>query len=189
MTTSTVSPVRFIPSNYVQYKPNLSGYENDLFECYVRWDNGKSFAMFFQGKRKDPAWHYCFKNDEEMKKKVNESISQLMSWSDRKQERKEARKNAVLGVEVGQIYYYSWGYDQTNIDFFQVIDVKGKVFTISAIRGRQTEKSTGSSMASYVVPVRDAFKGEPIVKRSFSMDHGILSLTNETEEHYSSWDA
>lgn len=31
-----------------------------------------------------------------------------------------------LGIKVGDIFYTSWGYEQTNIDFFQVVALKGK---------------------------------------------------------------
>lgn len=31
-----------------------------------------------------------------------------------------------FGVKVGDIFYASWGYDQTNVDFFQVIKLVGK---------------------------------------------------------------
>lgn len=30
------------------------------------------------------------------------------------------------GIKVGDIFYMSWGYEQTNIDFFQVVALKGK---------------------------------------------------------------
>ena len=29
------------------------------------------------------------------------------------------------GVKVGDLFYISWGYEQTNVNFYQVIDLKG----------------------------------------------------------------
>jgi hypothetical protein len=178
---------RFIPSGFTQYTPDLPGYNSDLFACYV--DLAKNAAIFYTGKRKDHTWFFRFPNVDSMKKKINETISNIMSWEDRKAVRKAERKNATAGVTVGQIYAYSWGWEQTNVDFFQVIAVKGKTFTIREIRGRQTDRSTGNSMAGYVSPVRDAFlsNSEPIIKRSFSMDHGSLDLTTDDAQHYMSW--
>lgn len=182
---------RFIPAGFVQYKPTLNGYENGLFACYVNRGSDKSQAIFYIGKQKKHAWFFNFRNDEDMKKKINESISSLMAWEDKKLERKEARKTRTAGVEVGQIYAYSWGYDQTNVDFFQVTEVKGKTFTIREIRGKMVEDNGFTSMSGKCVPVRDAFreKEEPKLKRSFRMDHGSLELTNETKAHYVSWTA
>lgn len=32
----------------------------------------------------------------------------------------------ILGVKVGDLFYTSWGYEQTNVNFFQVIALKGR---------------------------------------------------------------
>lgn len=42
-------------------------------------------------------------------------------------------KTNKYGVKVGDLFYTSWGYDQTNIDFFQVIKLVGD----SSVRVRQ----------------------------------------------------
>lgn len=44
-------------------------------------------------------------------------------------ENKTQNKNIVknyLNIKKGDIFYTSWGYEQTNTDFFQVIELKGK---------------------------------------------------------------
>jgi len=46
---------------------------------------------------------------------------------------KEANKDIISSVKVGDVFSMSWGYDQTNVDFFQVI---AKVGT-SSVRVRQ----------------------------------------------------
>lgn len=35
------------------------------------------------------------------------------------------KKENKFGVKVGDLFYASWGYDQTNVDFFQVIELVG----------------------------------------------------------------
>lgn len=44
-------------------------------------------------------------------------------------------KTNKYGVKVGDVFYTSWGYDQTNIDFFQVIALCGE----SSVRVRQVD--------------------------------------------------
>ena len=45
----------------------------------------------------------------------------------RKEEpKKEAKKENIYGVKVGDIFSASWGYEQTNNDFFQVIALVGE---------------------------------------------------------------
>lgn len=187
---------RYIPDQYVEYKPEIGDYPKDLFATYV-WFNGDTYrAMFFSGKRSQPNWHYNFGNDRDrMKKEINESISRLMSWEDMKAKRKEERKNVIKDIKVGDLFSSSWGYDQTNVDFYQVIAVKGKTFTIRPIGGRTVPGSGGdySGMADKVTAVRDAFLEDlvryPILtKRSLKLNsYSWLSKTTEQEQHYRSW--
>ena len=39
---------------------------------------------------------------------------------------KKAEKVNKFGVKVGDLFYTSWGYDQTNNDFFQVVELVGQ---------------------------------------------------------------
>jgi len=70
--------------------------------------------------------------------------------------------------EVGDIIYYSWGYDQTNVDFFQVVVVREKSISIRPIMSKENETGfmSGNSM-----PIKDAFKGEPMTKRVNKFDY------------------
>ena len=85
----------------------------------------------------------------------------------------EETQNAE-GVHLGDIFYSSWGYDQTNIDFYQVVALKGKHTLVL----RQNEEKKGLSETSwngYTRPIRDRFKtgyyGEPITVRTKFVDY------------------
>lgn len=41
-----------------------------------------------------------------------------------------AKKENTHPYKVGQVLYDSWGWEQTNIDFYQIIDIKGSTATI-----------------------------------------------------------
>lgn len=43
----------------------------------------------------------------------------------------------VHGVQVGDIFYSSWGYDQTNVDYFEVVKVTAKMATVKEISAVQ----------------------------------------------------
>lgn len=47
-----------------------------------------------------------------------------------KKARREAKKQGALdamkNIKIGDIFSASWGYDQTNVDFFQVVEIVGK---------------------------------------------------------------
>jgi hypothetical protein len=79
----------------------------------------------------------------------------------KKQALQNARKEFVNPYKVGQILYHSWGYDQTNVDFYQVIEAKGKTIVVREVAQDRTE--TGF-MSGQTMPIKDEFIGEAIKK-------------------------
>lgn len=66
-------------------------------------------------------------------------------------------------IKVGDIVYTSWGYDQTNIDFYQVVGQSGKVtFELQGV-GQKIDNS--NDYADYVVPDTTNKIGETFKKR------------------------
>lgn len=70
--------------------------------------------------------------------------------------------------QVGDILVDSWGYDQTNIDYYQVTKVSASMLTIRRIAARVAGSSVGYD---HLVPVPGSFQGDPIrrkIRRSYS---------------------
>lgn len=65
-------------------------------------------------------------------------------------------------VEVGDIFAASWGYDQTNINFYQVVKVSasGKSVHVSEIRSLMAEDQSSGPYYVSVKAHQDNFKGE-----------------------------
>jgi hypothetical protein len=91
--------------------------------------------------------------DEEAKQK-----SQL----ERKANLQEARNNFTNPYTLGQILYNTWGYEQTNVDFYQVIKVDRKSITVRALSQDRTE--TGF-MQGKTVAIKDDFLNEKDIKK------------------------
>ncbi|MEM9515414.1 MAG: hypothetical protein AAGA42_11220 [Actinomycetota bacterium] len=51
-------------------------------------------------------------------------------------------------IEVGDLFYGSWGYDQTNIDFYEVIRVTAKKVEIQPIRTDVRSESHGTQQVA-----------------------------------------
>ncbi len=86
-----------------------------------------------------------------------------MSNEDAKAERALARK-APHTLKIGDILYSSWGYDQTNIDYYQVTKViSDHSVQIRPIASKITDHS--SDRTDYVVPVKNAFTGPAETRR------------------------
>jgi len=181
---------RYIPKDYKEYRTLHMLKENPVAVVYSQEVDGKIFAIAYVGKAKNHQWHLIFRSREELDEKIDTLFGNLQHREEEKKERRAKRKNALLGIKVGDLLYDSWGYDQTNVDFYQVIEKKGQTMKISKINGKQVAPG-GCSMSAYVGPVKDSFLNDEyypdLVKRSFSMPCGYLSLTTEDEQHYSSW--
>jgi hypothetical protein len=81
------------------------------------------------------------------------------------------------GFKVGDLLSYSWGYEQTNVDFFEVVGLTAKTVTLREVERRVTENGF---MCGTSVPVPGAYRGEPMRKKvggtpdapRVSMDYG-----------------
>lgn len=127
----------------------------------------------------------------DMYKNVQERISD-------KKEKSKKRKELTNPYIVGDLLYDSWGYGQTNVDFYQVVRVSDKSVWIRSIKGEIVEMT--QSDAGLVKPIKDAFvensellrkplqvtyKGDVYV----SSRHGSISKYDEGDKgvYYSSY--
>jgi len=131
------------------------------FYLYEALD-GKPCARFFTGKRAKPDWSYRFQTEAAREKLIREEIEKVKANEERKAKRKAERKAKAKNSlhEIGDIFYASWGYEQTNVNFFQVVGKVGE--TMLKIREIAKESVEGSEgfMSDSVVAVKDAFIGE-----------------------------
>lgn len=65
------------------------------------------------------------------------------------------------GFKVGDILYASWGYDQTNINFFQVLRTTEKQITLTEIDSSEIYED---SMCGIKKAIKNAFLGKVVYK-------------------------
>lgn len=75
-----------------------------------------------------------------------------------------AEKGKIHDLEVGDILYSTWGYEQTNVDFYQVTALKGTSSVEIREIAAKVDKDVAMDVAE-VVPVKDQFIGDPTTKR------------------------
>lgn len=86
--------------------------------------------------------------------------------ADRKAVRDAERVKADDRFNVGSILYASWGYDQTNIDFYQVVERVGKVTMVLRPIGAETVPGSEGRDCDRVKPVKGDFvAGEEPMRR------------------------
>ena len=118
-------------------------------------------AIFFGGKRGKSDWYYSFRSVDAMNAKIDDTINSIQQ-SKIAVARRRAERAAPTNVAVGDVFRCSWGYDQTNIDYFQVIEVSGAYVTVREI-GQMAEET--GFMSGNCVPALNQFRGEPMRKK------------------------
>ena len=70
------------------------------------------------------------------------------------------------GFSIGDILYTSWGYEQTNVDFYQVVGLAGKkTVKIRQINSKIDESKPAGHDSDYVLPVKDDFKYDEVISK------------------------
>lgn len=85
---------------------------------------GRLYGLAFSGKRNKPDWHYRFQSDERLAARIVEWLTGLRQSTELRAKRREELK-APHTLKVGDVLRSSWGYDQTNIDYYQVTKLVG----------------------------------------------------------------
>lgn len=73
-------------------------------------------------------------------------------------------KAPVHDIKPGDIFYNSWGWEQTNIDFYQVVSTTAKTITIRRIMENNTEYNA-YQLTGKKRPVADCFKCEAELRK------------------------
>lgn len=107
--------------------------------------------------------YYKYRRLSDMAQAIVNVYSNVQSREEYKQKRKQELKEMVHPFEVGDIMYDSWGYEQTNIDFYQVVKTSDKSVWLRPISGEQTEQ-TGPFSAN-IKPIKDSFVGDEVIRK------------------------
>jgi len=118
-------------------------------------------VVLFHGKKKNPTRLYKFKSMDQTLVYIDEEIKKQFDRNAQKETHKlekaeQAIKNRA-NVKVGDIFHTSWGYDQTNVEFFQVIEKPTPARVI--VRPISMQSEDASYMSAHVKPIKDSFIG------------------------------
>lgn len=105
--------------------------------------------------------------------------------------------NSNGGAVVGDIFVNSWGYDQTNVDAYQVVRLSKAYAFLAPIEVREVPGSSGM-MCRKVEPVKDKFIAGAVVPQmrvrvdrisrgGFAPRHGWASRHFAGASYHESW--
>jgi hypothetical protein len=130
--------------------------------AYIGQTAGALYGIGYSHKRNKPDWHYRFRKPEDCAAHISKWLDGLRQSKAFKEKRQDERKAQGRGLEVGDIVRTCWGYDQTNVEYFQVTALIGKAMV--ELREIATESEETGFMSGRCVPVLNKFIGEPMRK-------------------------
>ena len=158
---------------FTKKSESVENYKDQIL--IFKYSNPKNLpcVAIFCKRDKKPSYHYSFNNELQR----DQFILQRKKSADNEAERSEImNKKAIEETEkmtVGTILYSDWGYEQTNIDFYVIVDRVGITITLQQIGGI---RKYSSDMSGTVTPNIDLKIGEPFKKRINK--YGSISLTS-----------
>ncbi len=145
----------------VCYKPN-SPYA-------VAFTHNKTGAI--SGK---PKWNLRFKSTERMMEYAAQWLDALQKSKDSQAAYRLSRRDSARAfaesVHVDQVFSSSWGYEQTNVDFYQVVAKRGMTVSLRRIGSSMVDSS--GPMAGHVVASLGRWLDEELIVKRIS-DGGV----------------
>jgi hypothetical protein len=78
-----------------------------------------------------------------------------------------------MAFKIGDILTSTWGYEQTNVDFYEVVGTTAKTTEIRKLRKAVLERG---SMEGTCFPIMDGYEGGPIRRKTHEWDEPTLRL-------------
>jgi len=158
---------------------------------------GELCAVAYIGQATRHVWHYHFRRPEDRDSKVKALVESVAAHDAGKAARRKAQAEFRHGYQVGDILHYAWGWEQTQCEFYQVVETRERTITIQEIASKTVQRT--GDMSALRMPVKDEFIGEPVMKRvsapykrlepeskgSVSMAHGSASEWDGRPQHES----
>jgi len=172
--------------NYMRTQ-NLETIEAADLEIFI---TGEHTAMGFAGRSRKSFFNYRFNSRERMMEYINTIIEKRTETLKIKEEMKkeQAAKKAemIKNIKVGDIFYRSWGYEQTNVDFYQVVRKTKSSVVVREVAQNRTETGWAQGRCS---AVKDSFlqSSKEELKRINAYGCTGLSKWDGQELHWSAY--
>lgn len=166
-TTTTTKTISDAFLKVKTYRDNInSGYEcwlaDDLSSMvYVFERGGKVFARGYRGRAKKAAFYSRFTSEES---RTGFVAKWMGDRSANQQETEDRRKLTPRAVEIGDILYDSWGWEQTNVSYYKVLELVGNHSVIIIEVGHIADYDN-VKMSGTCTPDIDIEIGKPFTRR------------------------
>lgn len=158
---------KVVPKDDIDAVAYWREYTNKLGQ--TRWQ-----ALGFAGKAQKPSFNYTYLSIKSVEKAIKDFFDSRRATAEYKASRR-AERSKPHTLQVGSILSSSWGYDQTNVDFYQVVGLTGKQTVL--LRKIAQNATEDSYMSGYTVPSPGQFVGNEVLRKRVSADNAVR-ITN-----------
>lgn len=183
-------------------KIDMDGVSDDMSEAYVY--SGPShrgtkyyIALCFVGNAGKPKIYESYVTMDEAVKRIRDTMSVQLQVLAIKQKYKAEKKLRSMNFQggVGDVLVSSWGYDQTNVDFYQIVARPTQTFVEVVNIESASVPGKASRDSGYVVPAHIPLDMLPEKGKrcKITNDTHVLidgrnaRLTPPDKQHYCSW--
>lgn len=151
-----------IPSNAIK----VSDRNSDAIAYIYDDKDNRPCAALFCGRQRKPAARYRYSNRSRRETSVAEFFGNRRQRLHQEAEKQQKSANEAEQARVGDTYYTSWGYDQTNVDFYEIVERVGKISArVRPINSSDASTPHQPGFTGAAVPAAGAFKGPAILVR------------------------
>lgn len=137
--------------------------------------------IVWEGNRKKPVSNYRYDANS-----FEKALESEKNWNDRRvqeikdyeQQCKEDCEKILKESKVGDVFVGSWGFEQTNVNFYQIVSIKGKKFGFREIKSKADYNS--HYMTGKKVPLEDEFLNEEVYEKNISK-YGNFKINKSIE--------
>ncbi len=128
-------------------------------------------AIGFKRKSKKIAFNVHYK-DLQSHALINNFIKQDEAEAKQKELRAAEKKAFIPEVEIGDIFHTSWGYDQTNNNFYQVVGKNNRKVMVRELK-QKLEYFGQQSLTGKTYPLPNEFYGDEILTKIIQVKNTI----------------
>jgi hypothetical protein len=155
---------------------------------YVYEGGGRFYALAFRGTAARPDFHHSFRLEAQRDAAVRNFLASVTENTARKAERAAKERAVPNPYKVSDIVHTSWGYDQTNVEFFVVTRVSPSCVWVCKIASdyRATGFESGKTWPAMPIQIVGPETRHTVRGGSFSIAGHATGITSG-EVHCSSY--
>ncbi len=160
---------------------------------YAHPKNGRPCAVIYTGTSAKALAHEQYATEERRAERIKNICAAYVAHAKRKADER-AERSKPHKFQVGHILVSSWGYEQTNVDWYEVTKiVSPHMVELTPIKSTRSEMGPGySDMSDHVIPCPGEYCGAAFRKRANSSNGiGLTSYCSASlwdgKPRYRSW--